>query len=60
FNTALAKRTLPFSAYSAKFAANKDIVNNFNTFLKQHHLESLIGNNSSLPAATGKAKPNSH
>ncbi len=42
FNTALAKRTAPFSSYAASFAANKNIVKNFHDYLHAHKLDSLI------------------
>jgi hypothetical protein len=56
FNTAVERRTQPFSAYEATFTARKSVVEDFHKYLRQHGLECLIPAVKTPAAKTPAAK----
>jgi hypothetical protein len=60
FTTAVERRTRPFSAYEANYAARKSVVEDFSNYLRKHGLASLIPQTSVspiLPPAASPARP---
>jgi hypothetical protein len=57
WNSALDKRSAPFTAYEKDFAANKEMQTSFQSYLRKHGLESLIPGSTAAPKADAAKKP---